>query len=247
MPRKDTTSPVRTTTATTPPVTSNPLINKGKRTPKSRASSSWDYVYKKKKQDFDDSLIIRRRSNSSYSSTTSINRLSIDGPVSIGNDSKSVPTSSSENDLSKTSPSSSNNNRSSGSSKTRLTPTPPTVGGKIFEFAKPEIKKSQKRTKSPAATLTNDMKKAAPVASKRYARSPATSSEDKSKESVKSPHTKSPTMAKENKKDAAPSSSTISDVMVKKSSKVAQILFSTNKAKIRHTFTIQVIIFYLIN
>ncbi|KNC26274.1 hypothetical protein FF38_01163 [Lucilia cuprina] len=257
LPRKDTTPPARR--APTPTSANQPTTTKGKRATKSRASSSWDYVYKKKKQDFDDSLIIRRRSNSSYSSTTSLNRLSLDGPPASNsstksNDSKSLPNSSSENDLSKTPPATSSHNKSSGSSKTtttRSTPTPPASGVKSsFEFAKPENKKStQKRTKSPAATLTNDMKKAAPVASRRNARSPATTTnEDKSKEAVKPSNTKSPTMAKD-KKDASPSSSsssssssnTLSDVVVKKSSKVAQILFSTNKAKLSNTFTIQML------
>ncbi|XP_037818064.1 mucin-5AC [Lucilia sericata] len=252
LPRKDTTPPARR--APTPTSANQPTTTKGKRATKPRASSSWDYVYKKKKQDFDDSLIIRRRSNSSYSSTTSLNRLSLDGPPASNsstksNDSKSLLNSSSENDLSKTPPATSSHNKSSGSSKTtRSTPTPPASSVKSsFEFAKPENKKStQKRTKSPAATLTNDMKKAAPVASRRNARSPATTTnEDKGKEAVKTANTKSPTMAKD-KKDASPSSSssssnTLSDVVVKKSSKVAQILFSTNKAKLSNTFTIQML------
>ncbi|XP_065360125.1 serine-rich adhesin for platelets [Calliphora vicina] len=251
LPRKETTSPGRRTP--TPTGTNQQQSNKTKRTPKSRASSSWDYVYKKKKQDFDDSLIIRRRSNSSYSSTTSLNRSSLDGPPATvsnnntsnsstkSNDSISLPpATTSDNELSKTPPSTSSNNKSSGSSKIRSTPTPPAAtasGGKSFEFAKPESKKSQKRTKSPAATLTNDMKKAAPVASRRNARSPANSSEDKVKDVVKTPHAKSPN----NLKDKKDTSSPISDVVVKKSSKVAQILFSTNKAKLNNTFTIQML------
>lgn len=96
------------------------------------------------------------------------------------------------------------------------------------------------------------MKKAAPVAGRRSnARSPATTTttnEDKIKDKdVKTtPPSKSPTNAKEKKDNAtasaggAPSTSTISDVVVKKASKVAQILFSTNKAKLNNTFTIQV-------
>lgn len=95
------------------------------------------------------------------------------------------------------------------------------------------------------------MKKAAPVAGRRSnARSPATTTttnEDKIKDKdVKTtPPSKSPTNAKDKKDSAtaaggAPSTSTISDVVVKKASKVAQILFSTNKAKLNNTFTIQV-------
>ncbi|KAM7357845.1 HP1 and insulator partner protein 1 [Cochliomyia hominivorax] len=254
LPRKDTTSPNRTTPpAAAATATNQQQSTKGKRTPKSRASSSWDYVYKKtkKQEDFDDSLIIRRRSNSSYSSTTSLNRLSLDGPPSsIANDTKPLPASSSENDLSKTPPATSSHNKSAGSLKTRTTPLA-AGSSKSFEFAKPENKKSQKRTKSPAATLTNDMKKAAPVAGgRRNARSPATttSKEDnvnKDKETSKNAATKSPTASAKEKKDAketsAPSTNIISDVVVKKSAKVAQILFSTNKAKLSNTFTIQML------
>lgn len=200
-------------------------------------------MYKKKKQDFDDSLIIRRRSNSSYSSTASQNRLSLDGqPQSANsnetstksNDSKTLPASTSENDSSKSPPSSSNHNKSSGNSKTNSS----IPAGKTFEFAKPENKKSQKRTKSPAATLPTDMKKAAPVANRRNVRSPANSNEDKdnAKSSTKSPTTSNP----KEKKESTTSTNVVSDVVVKKSSKVAQILFSTNKAKLNNTFTIQV-------
>lgn len=46
-----------------------------KRGPKT--SDSWDYIYKSRP---DDCMIIRRRSNSSYSSTASLNRMSIDLP-----------------------------------------------------------------------------------------------------------------------------------------------------------------------
>lgn len=47
-----------------------------KRGPKT-AGDSWDYIYKSRP---DDCMIIRRRSNSSYSSTASLNRMSIDLP-----------------------------------------------------------------------------------------------------------------------------------------------------------------------
>lgn len=239
LPRKQTPPPVRTS----PPTGSNQQNSKNKRTPKSRASATWDYVYKKKKQDFDDSLIIRRRSNSSYSSTASQNRLSLDGqPQSANanetstktNDSKTLPASTSENYSPKSPPSSSSHNKNSGNSKNNSS----LPAGKTFEFAKPENKKSQKRTKSPAATLPTDMKKAAPVANRRNVRSPANSNEDKdnTKSSTKSPTTSN---TKE-KKESTTSANVVSDVVVKKSSKVAQILFSTNKAKLNNTFTIQV-------
>lgn len=61
--------------------------NKKNATPKSvagagkkrgpKTSDSWDYIYKSRP---DDCMIIRRRSNSSYSSTASLNRMSIDLP-----------------------------------------------------------------------------------------------------------------------------------------------------------------------
>lgn len=47
-----------------------------KRGPKT-SGDSWDYIYKSRP---DDCMIIRRRSNSSYSSTASLNRMSIDLP-----------------------------------------------------------------------------------------------------------------------------------------------------------------------
>lgn len=260
--RKEHTSPEKTTPPSNPttsePITENQqTTNKAKRTNKPRASSTWDYVYKQKEQNFEDSLIIRRRSNSSYSSTTSVNRLSLDGqPASIANSNstagqKSNDTSNELNSLPatttptsslirKSSPSSTNHNKSAGSSKSNSTPT---SAGKSFEFAKPENKKTQKRTKSPAATLTNDMKKSAPGANKRNARSPATTTSDDNKEVQKTTTTKSPPSSSSTKerKDVTPTPGTISDVVVKKSSKVAQIIFSTNKAKLSYTFTVQML------
>lgn len=167
--------------------------------------------------------------------------MSIDGQPQSGNtneastkahETKTLPAPVNENDLPKSPPSSSHN-KSSGNSKNNSS-----SAGKTFEFAKPENKKSQKRTKSPAATLPTDMKKAAPGASKRNVRSPANSNEDK--DSAK-PATKSPTTTNlKEKRESSTSSNVVSDVVVKKSSKVAQILFSTNKAKLDNTFTIQV-------
>lgn len=56
----------------------NPTPTKvGKKRGPKKASSTWDYVYSSQP---DDCMIIRRRSNSSYSSTTSLNRSSIDLP-----------------------------------------------------------------------------------------------------------------------------------------------------------------------
>lgn len=64
----------------------NSTNNKKNATPKSiaagkkrgpKTSDSWDYIYKSRP---DDCMIIRRRSNSSYSSTASLNRISMDLP-----------------------------------------------------------------------------------------------------------------------------------------------------------------------
>lgn len=68
------------------PPQANSNNNKKSATPKSvaagkkrgpKTSDSWDYIYKSRP---DDCMIIRRRSNSSYSSTASLNRMSIDLP-----------------------------------------------------------------------------------------------------------------------------------------------------------------------
>ncbi|ALC43549.1 CG3680 [Drosophila busckii] len=52
--------------------------------PKSRASDTWDYVYKQRASE--ESMIMRRRSNSSYSSNASVSRLSLDTkPTAVAN------------------------------------------------------------------------------------------------------------------------------------------------------------------
>uniref|UniRef100_A0A1A9WC99 Uncharacterized protein n=1 Tax=Glossina brevipalpis TaxID=37001 RepID=A0A1A9WC99_9MUSC len=248
------------TTASAPPATtaanSNQITVKTRRTPRPRASATWDYVYQKQKV-MDDSMIIRRRSNSSYSSNTSIHRLSIDGPQS------GTTTSSSLTNITATSSKAKANVTTNATKKLTTKPPPSeetsgetamnksgvssksnasTISGKTFEFAKPENKVQSKigrRIKSPSTTLTNDLKKTTVVSSKRNVRSPATTAEEKDKP------TKS-NLASVNKdsKDNTPSaavatSSATSDVVVKKAAKVAQIIFNTTKAKLKYTFTAQ--------
>ncbi|XP_073843005.1 HP1 and insulator partner protein 1 isoform X2 [Musca autumnalis] len=235
LPRKESTSPAKTP----PPTTAIQQTAKGgKRTPKPRASSGWDYVYKKKQQNIDDSMIIRRRSNSSYSSTTSLNRLSLDGPSTPSNATKSQDaksaTTTPDNEESKAavSKTSDGNQGKRAGANSKNSP-------KSFEFAKPENKKTQRRTKSPATTgtLASDLKKPAPAANKRSESSPTSALDGEQKDvghsskAVISPTGSSTTKDKVH----------TSDVVVKKSSKLAQIIFSTNKAKLSHTFTTQML------
>lgn len=117
-----------------------PTAAKTNRKTKPKASSSWDYVYKRKKEQDDDAMIIRRRSNSSYSSSASINRLSVDGPGSSGKSKTPAKTQDEEQEQQ---------------------PSTPEVGNQ-FEFAKPENKSKAKKTKSPIVVmnaLTVDLKR----------------------------------------------------------------------------------------
>ncbi|XP_075163237.1 HP1 and insulator partner protein 1 [Haematobia irritans] len=235
LPRKESTSP----TKISPPATTTP--KSGKRTPKPRASSGWDYVYQQK-QNLDDSMIIRRRSNSSYSSTASLNRLSLDGQTTPNgpNSSSKITTSANvtpegvtqKSSTSRTSEDTlaSHVHGNSAGAGTKISP-------KSFEFAKPENKKVQRRTKSPAAigTLANDLKKPAPVANKRNVRSPIMA-DDKSDVGGITLKTTPPTTTSTGKEKVH-----TSDVIVKKSAKIAQIIFSTNKAKMNYTFTTQML------
>lgn len=105
--------------ATTSPSGSN--VTGKKRGPKSSAAS-WDYVYSSRP---DDCMIIRRRSNSSYSSTASLNRLSIELPcappvVDVADDNSSIADGASQAKKSR-------NNKD-----------------KAFEFTKPTPKKPMK-------------------------------------------------------------------------------------------------------
>ncbi|XP_013116124.1 chromodomain Y-like protein [Stomoxys calcitrans] len=240
-PRKETSSPVKIS----PPAISSQTPKSGKRSGKPRASSSWDYVYKQKQQNIDDSMIIRRRSNSSYSSNASLNRLSLDGVTTPNGANTSAKSSESK---SATTPE--NVATKSSSRGTDETPTSHLHGKgagagsknspKSFEFAKPENKKAQRRTKSPAAaagTLANDLKKPAPVANKRNVRSPNMLTDEKSDGgmTLKIPPSASATTVLGKDKLHT------SDVMVKKSAKVAQIIFNTNKAKLSFTFTTQML------
>uniref|UniRef100_A0ABK9NGN0 Uncharacterized protein n=1 Tax=Glossina morsitans morsitans TaxID=37546 RepID=A0ABK9NGN0_GLOMM len=247
-----------TTTAVSPSTSaanSSQITVKTRRTPRPRASATWDYVYQKQKV-MDDSMIIRRRSNSSYSSNTSIHRLSIDGPQSgtptssltnitaISSKAKAnVTTNTTKKLTTKPTPAGetsgdSSMNKSGVSSKSSVG----TISGKTFEFAKPENKVQSKigrRIKSPGTTLTNDLKKTTIVPSKRNVRSPATTTEDKDK-SAKSNLTSGNKDSKDNAPSAsAATSGSTSDVVVKKAAKVAQIIFNTSKAKLKYTFTAQ--------
>lgn len=188
-------------------------------------------------------MIIRRRSNSSYSSTASLNRLSIDGPSTplnsvSGSSKKETSTSStalipSPEVTAKTTENNSTLNNSKSAGASTKNSSSPHSGGKSFEFAKPENKKAQRRTKSPGGTLTTDLKKPTGAANKRIARNLANADEDNSDASTSN---KSPTQGNSTTKEKIHTS----DVVVKKSSKVTQIIFSTNKAKISNTFTTQV-------
>uniref|UniRef100_A0A1B0AU89 Uncharacterized protein n=1 Tax=Glossina palpalis gambiensis TaxID=67801 RepID=A0A1B0AU89_9MUSC len=248
-----------TTTAVSPSTSaanSSQITVKTRRTPRPRASATWDYVYQKQKV-MDDSMIIRRRSNSSYSSNTSIHRLSIDGPQSgtqtsssltnitaISSKAKANVTTNTTKKLT-TKPTlagetsgDSSMNKSGVSSKSSVS----TISGKTFEFAKPENKVQSKigrRIKSPGTTLTNDLKKTTIVPSKRNVRSPATTTDDKDK-STKSNLMSGNKDGKDNTLSASVATSgSTSDVVVKKAAKVAQIIFNTSKAKLKYTFTAQ--------
>ncbi|XP_058987640.1 mucin-5AC-like [Musca domestica] len=234
LPRKESISPVKTP----PPTTTSPQTPRsGKRTPKPRASSGWDYVYKQKQQNIDDSMIIRRRSNSSYSSTASLNRLSLDGPSTPGNTTKSQDVKSTTSTPGNVTPKADSKTPDDTASQGKRAGANSKNSPKSFEFAKPENKKTQRRTKSPATgTLTSDLKKPAPAANKRTPHSPTSTLDDEQKDVGNSPKTV-PTATAAPAKEKAHTS----DVIVKKSSKLAQIIFSTNKAKLSCTFTAQML------
>ncbi|XP_004526906.1 uncharacterized protein LOC101450057 [Ceratitis capitata] len=245
------------TTPTTPGKVSSVASGSGglknKRTNKQKPSSTWDYVYKQKATE--DAMIIRRRSNSSYSSNASLRRLSLDAPVTKAtNGSKSLLTKNAQqnttptttvklitsNAVTKTTQrsllksSNGNNTAVKGAANT----------GNAFEFAKPESKSHQKghrRIKGgfqSEGLATNEAKKSmgAPGARK-GSRSPANVEE---KDKTKSPTGGSKASIKQ-LKDESVVAVTMSDVVVKKVAKVAQIAFNTQKAKINYTFTTQML------
>lgn len=229
---------------------------KNKRNSKQRPSSTWDYVYKQ--QATDDAMIIRRRSNSSYSSNASIRRLSLDAPVSKASSaSKTMLTKSVQPN---TTASVTSNNSGAKSAQRSLLKTsnennmtnkgssvgigPKTCIGNSFEFAKPELKSNQKgnrRTKvGPHLddSSTSDTKKSVVAsAGRRGTRSPA-NTDEKDKNKVTGVSSKN--SAKQLKEESS-AGSNMSDVVVKKIAKVAQIVFNTQKAKINYTFTAQML------
>lgn len=203
-------------------------------------------------------MIIRRRSNSSYSSNASIRRLSLDAPVSKASSaSKTMLTKSVQPN---TTASVTSNNSGAKSAQRSLLKTsnennmtnkgssvgigPKTCIGNSFEFAKPELKSNQKgnrRTKvGPHLddSSTSDTKKSVVAsAGRRGTRSPA-NTDEKDKNKVTGVSSKN--SAKQLKEESS-AGSNMSDVVVKKIAKVAQIVFNTQKAKINYTFTAQVL------
>lgn len=164
----------------------------------------------------DESMIMRRRSNSSYSSNTSLHVLSVDGSIASTAKSISAIAKGAVDKLN-----ASNNNEAKRSNSLE------TADDQNFKFAKPENKCQQKnyaKSKSPDDTLANDMNK------------------------EKTPN-KSPGVIKANDRDAKQSSSSTSapsfnnfnsDILIRKIDKLMHIVINTAKAKIKHTFTIQV-------
>ncbi|XP_055843480.1 nucleolar protein dao-5 [Episyrphus balteatus] len=143
----------------TAPAKKETTLAKNRKT-KPKASSTWDYVYKRKKQQDDDAMIIRRRSNSSYSSSASINRLSVDGPGSSGKSTKTSKTPTGSDAVEPKTPETDNQ----------------------FEFAKPENKSKLKKMKSPVIlvnALSVDMKKGT---AKRITKSSVADDEDDDEE-----------------------------------------------------------------
>ncbi|XP_011210941.2 chromodomain Y-like protein [Bactrocera dorsalis] len=229
---------------------------KNKRNSKQRPSSTWDYVYKQ--QATDDAMIIRRRSNSSYSSSASIRRLSLDAPVSKAT--SATKTMLTKNVQPNTTVSVTSNNSGAKAAQRSLLKTSnennmaikgSSVGigakagiGNSFEFAKPELKSNQKGNRKAKSgphlddLPTSDTKKSAGAsAGRRGTRSPANTDEkDKNKGTAVS----SKSSVKQLKEESS-AGSNISDVVVKKVAKVAQIVFNTQKAKINYTFTAQML------
>lgn len=229
---------------------------KNKRNSKQRPSSTWDYVYKQ--QATEDAMIIRRRSNSSYSSSASIRRLSLDAPVSKA--SSATKPNLTKSVQSNTTASVTSNNSGAKSAQRSLLKTSnennmATKGSNVgigaktsnansFEFAKPELKSNQKGNRRPKVnphldgSPTNDTKKTLLASTGRKAnRSPANIEE---KDKNKGTGVNNKMSAKQLKEDSS-SGSNISDVVVKKVAKVAQIVFNTQKAKINYTFTAQML------
>lgn len=249
----------RETTPTSGKTTAVTTISAGvknKRNSKQRPSSTWDYVYKQ--QATDDAMIIRRRSNSSYSSSASIRRLSLDAPVSKASSAtKTILTKSVQPNT--TASVTSNNSGAKAAQRSLLKTSNENnmaikgsgvgIGAKTciansFEFAKPELKSNQKGNRKTNIGLhldvsaTNDAKKSVVASTgRRGTRSPANIDE---KDKNKGTGVSSKSSAKQLKEESL-TGSNISDVVVKKVAKVAQIVFNTQKAKINYTFTAQML------
>ncbi|XP_067646967.1 uncharacterized protein HIPP1 [Eurosta solidaginis] len=253
--RETTPTPAKVT-----PTASTSGGGKNKRYSKQKPSSTWDFVYKQKASE--DAMIIRRRSNSSYSSNASVRRLSIDAPISKSTSgSKTTFTKRvQQNTISDTAASGSA--KASGSKTTQrsllkssneTSVTAKETGAGIntkaslsnsFEFIKPEMKSNQKGNRrlkgnfEEDESYINDIKKAITIpGARKGSRSPATvDDKDKNRCSVVS----SKASTKHPKEESSPTSNA-SDVVVKKISKVGQIVFNTQKAKINYTFTAQML------
>ncbi|XP_053952780.1 uncharacterized protein LOC128859749 [Anastrepha ludens] len=236
---------------------------RNKRNSKQKPSSTWDYVYKQ--QASEEAMIIRRRSNSSYSSNASIRRTSLDAPAtktsnatktttfaksvqhnaSSGAAVSATPSSSGTKTTQKSLLKTSNENSASvKGSAVNIIGKNPTCAVSSFQFAKPELKanqKSNRRTKGNShveSFPTNDTKKQTLASGvRRGERSPTTIDE---KDKNKNTGVSNKISAKQPKEES-PVGSIISDVVVKKVTKVAQIVFNTQKAKINYTFTAQML------